>query len=130
MELPDGKPVDKTTMHVRRAVDGVSFTVDEGETVGIVGESGCGKTLVALSILGLIPPPGRIVSGRVLWRDEDLCRVSASRLEQVRGGEIGLVFQEPDAALNPVISVGRQLVEVLLRHRAIDRHDAEREAVR
>jgi peptide/nickel transport system ATP-binding protein/oligopeptide transport system ATP-binding protein len=115
---------------VLRVVDGVSFAVGERETVGIVGESGCGKTIVALSILGLVPPPGRVVSGRVSWRGEDLRAATAARMQQVRGGEIGLVFQEPDAALNPVIPVGRQLVEVLQAHRPLNRREAELEAIR
>jgi len=111
-------------------VNGVSFSIDERETVGIVGESGCGKTIVALSILGLIPPPGRVVSGRIEWRGEDLLAAPPKRMRRVRGGEIGLVFQEPDAALNPVMSVGEQLVEVLRLHRPLNRKEAEQEAVR
>jgi oligopeptide/dipeptide ABC transporter ATP-binding protein len=111
-------------------VNGVSFTIDERETVGIVGESGCGKTIVALSILGLIPPPGRIVSGRIEWRGEDLRAAAPERMRRIRGGEIGLVFQEPDSALNPVISIGEQLVEVLRLHRPLSRREAEQEAVR
>ena len=111
-------------------VNGVSFAIDAGETVGIVGESGCGKTIVALSILGLIPPPGRVVSGRIEWRGEDLLAAPPERMRRVRGGEIGLVFQEPDAALNPVMSVGEQLVEVLRLHRPLNRQEAEQEAVR
>jgi len=111
-------------------VNGVSFAIDERETVGIVGESGCGKTIVALSILGLIPPPGRMVAGRIVWQGVDLADVDATAMRRIRGGEIGLVFQEPDSALNPVMSVGRQLVEVLQLHRPLTRHEADREAVR
>ena len=113
-----------------RAVDGVSFDVEEGETVALVGESGCGKTIVALSILDLIPSPGRIVRGRVLFRYEDLGKMTRDKLRQIRGGEIGIVFQEPGAALNPVFPIGRQIAEVLEVHRGMSRHQAEREAVR
>ena len=113
-----------------RAVDGLSFEIDEGETVSLVGESGCGKTIVALSILDLVPSPGRVVDGRVLFRGKDLLRLPPEALRQVRGGEIGMVFQEPGAALNPVFPVGRQIAEVLELHRGMTRHDAEREAQR
>ncbi|MFQ5889654.1 MAG: ABC transporter ATP-binding protein [Gemmatimonadota bacterium] len=113
-----------------RAVDGVSFEIDEGETVALVGESGCGKTIVALSIIDLVPSPGRIVRGRVVFRRDDLRKVPAERLRQVRGGEIGMVFQEPGAALNPVFPIGRQIAEVLELHRGMTRQGAEREAVR
>lgn len=127
--------VDNLTTHffldegVLRAVDGVSFSLEEGETVGIVGESGCGKTIVAMSLLRLVQRPGRIIGGRVLYRGEDLLKADEPRLGAVRGGGIGLVFQEPGASLNPVIPVGRQLAEVLRRHRGLARHQAEREAV-
>lgn len=113
-----------------RAVDGVSFEIEERETVALVGESGCGKTIVALSIIDLIPPPGRVVRGRVLLHGEDLRTVTRERLRQVRGGDIGMVFQEPGAALNPVFTIGSQIVEVLREHRRLTRHDAEAEAVR
>jgi oligopeptide/dipeptide ABC transporter ATP-binding protein len=113
-----------------RAVDGVSFEIEECETVALVGESGCGKTIVALSIIDLVPPPGRVVRGRVLLHEEDLRTVTGERLRQVRGGDIGMVFQEPGAALNPVFTIGSQIVEVLREHRRMTRHDAEAEAVR
>ena len=113
-----------------RAVDDVSFQIEEGETVALVGESGCGKTIVALSILDLVPPPGRTVDGRVWFRGEDLRRAPPERLRRVRGGEIGMVFQEPEAALNPVYPVGKQIAEVLRVHRGLAREEAERTAVR
>lgn len=113
-----------------RAVDGVSFDVSTGETVAIVGESGCGKTIVALSLLRLVQLPGRIMRGEVRFNGEDLLTVSTERLRQVRGGEIGLVFQEPGASLNPVFTVGAQLVEVLRLHKRLSETDARREALR
>lgn len=113
-----------------RAVDGVTFEIGEGETVALVGESGCGKTIVALSILDLVPSPGRIVGGRILFRGTDLRRVTPETLRRVRGGEIGMVFQEPGAALNPVFPIGRQICEVLELHRGMTRHEADGEAIR
>lgn len=98
------------------AVDGVSFAVGAGETLGLVGESGSGKSLTALSILRLVPPPGRIVSGAVRFRGRDLLRVSEAELRAVRGAGIGLVFQEPAAALTPVFTIGSQIVETLVVH--------------
>ena len=112
-----------------RAVDGISFDLDEGETLGLVGESGCGKTIVALSILDLIPPPGRVVSGQVLFDGRDVPKMSSDDLRQVRGGGIGLVFQEPSAALNPVQTVGRQISDVLRLHHQISRQEAWKRAV-
>ncbi len=112
-----------------KAVDDVSFTIDRGESVALVGESGCGKTIVALSLLDLIASPGRVVSGEVLFEGEDLQQVSRERLRQVRGGGIGMVFQEPAAALNPVYTIGSQLVDVLLLHQRLSKDDARGEAV-
>lgn len=113
-----------------RAVDDVSFEIAEGETVALVGESGCGKTIVALSILDLVPPPGRVADGKVVFRGEDLRRLDRERLRRVRGAQIGMVFQEPGAALNPVYPVGTQIAEVLELHRGLSREAARREAVR
>ena len=97
-----------------RAVDGVSYTVDPGETVAIVGESGSGKSVGAMSILRLIPdPPGRITEGQILFGGRDLLGLSAEEMRAVRGGEIGMVFQEPMTSLNPVLTIGRQLTETL-----------------
>ena len=115
---------------ILRAVDDLSFTVEEQETVTLVGESGCGKTIVALSIMNLVSPPGRIVKGKVLFDGEDLLQISPERLRQIRGGAIGLVFQEPGAALNPVFTVGYQISEVLQLHRGLTKREAEAEAVR
>ncbi len=115
---------------VLKAVDDLSFTVEEQETVTLVGESGCGKTIVALSIMDLVQSPGRIVKGRVLFNGEDLLQVDPERLRQIRGGDIGLVFQEPGAALNPVFTIGHQIGEVLRIHRGVTKREAESEAIR
>jgi peptide/nickel transport system ATP-binding protein len=113
-----------------RAVDGVSFTVEEGSTVGIVGESGCGKSVTALSVMRLLPQPmGQLVGGSVLFRGRDLTQLPLEAMEQVRGNDIGMVFQEPMTALNPVHTIGRQLTEVMLLHRDVSADQATREAV-
>lgn len=114
---------------VLRAVDGVSFDVDRGEAVGLVGESGCGKTIVALSLLDLVPAPGRVEGGRVVFDGEDLPGMEGRRLREVRGGKIGFVFQEPGAALNPVFTVGHQIRETLETHLEWPRARAERETI-
>jgi oligopeptide/dipeptide ABC transporter ATP-binding protein len=102
---------------VVRAVDGVSWDVEEGETVALVGESGCGKSVSALSIMRLVAPPaGRIESGRVLFKGRDLLAISEPEMEHVRGREIAMVFQEPMTSLNPVLTIGRQLTEGLEIH--------------
>lgn len=115
---------------VLKAVDGISFQVNEKETVALVGESGCGKTIVALSLLNLIPWPGRVVGGSILFNGENLLRVNMERLRQIRGSDIGMIFQEPGAALNPVFTIGHQITEVLRQHRGLGKHEAKTEAVR
>ncbi len=105
---------------VVRAVDGVSFHVIPGETLAIVGESGCGKSVTALSILRLIPsPPGRIVSGEIRFAGRDLLRLSEAEMRQVRGNEISMIFQEPMTSLNPVLTIGRQIAETLTLHQGL-----------
>ncbi|MBI4958932.1 MAG: ABC transporter ATP-binding protein [Desulfovibrio sp.] len=106
------------------AVDEVSFTLDQGETLGLVGESGCGKTVLSLSILGLTPPPGRITGGRALFEGRDLAAMSQDELRAVRGAQIGMIFQEPMTSLNPVMRVGRQVAEPLLLHNNFSSHQA------
>jgi len=113
-----------------RAVDGLSFRVDEGTTLGLVGESGCGKSVAALSLLRLVPPPGRIVAGRILFKGRDLMSLKERDMRRVRGREIALVFQEPTTALNPVFTVGYQIAEGLIVHGMMGRKEALREAVR
>ena len=104
-------------------VDRVSFEIDAGETLGLVGESGCGKSVTALSIMGLLPKPaGRIVGGNIRFRDESLSAASVARLQQIRGNRIAMIFQEPMTALNPVQRVGRQLAEAYALARADRQH--------
>jgi oligopeptide transport system ATP-binding protein len=113
-----------------RAVDGISYTVEHGETVAIVGESGSGKSVGALSILRLIPdPPGRITGGEILFDGKDLRGLSEAEMREIRGRDIGMVFQEPMTSLNPVLSIARQITETLEQHQGADRATAERRAL-
>jgi peptide/nickel transport system ATP-binding protein len=113
-----------------RAVDDVSFTVNAGETLGIVGESGCGKSVTAQSIMRLLPQPmGQIVAGEIMFDGKDLARLSLELMRGIRGARIGMVFQEPMTALNPVHTVGRQLAEVLLLHKNLSHQEAIRQSV-
>jgi len=115
---------------VVRAVDGISYDVQEGETMGLVGESGCGKSVSALSILRLIPsPPGKIVGGEVWFDGQDLLKVGEEEIRHVRGNRIAMIFQEPMTSLNPVLTIGRQITEALELHLKMNRNAANRRAV-
>ncbi|MCB1647378.1 MAG: ABC transporter ATP-binding protein, partial [Pseudomonadales bacterium] len=109
---------------VVRAVDDVSFSINRGETLGIVGESGCGKSVTALSVMRLLPQPmGQIVGGKVMFEGRDLAQLPLSEMQKVRGAGIGMVFQEPMTALNPVHTIGRQLTEVINLHTDLSPRD-------
>ncbi len=113
-----------------RAVDDVSYDLEEGETLALVGESGCGKSVSALSIMQLVPdPPGRIVNGEVLFSDLDLVKLSEQQMRQVRGKDIAMIFQEPMTSLNPVLTIGRQLTEALELHLGMSSAEAQTRAV-
>ncbi|RKY01104.1 ABC transporter ATP-binding protein, partial [Candidatus Poribacteria bacterium] len=114
---------------VVRAVEGVSFSIDKGETLALVGESGCGKSVTALSIMRLVPPPGRIVSGEVIFDGRDLLKLSEREMRRVRGGEIAMVFQDPMTSLNPVYTVGDQMVEAIKLHRGVSDKEAKEIAI-
>jgi oligopeptide/dipeptide ABC transporter ATP-binding protein len=130
LEVRDLHTEFRTGAGVVPAVDGISYTVERGETVAIVGESGSGKTAGALSILRLIPdPPGRITRGQILFAGRDLLQLSDEGIRQVRGSDIGMIFQEPMTSLNPVLTIGRQITETLEQHRGADRAAAYRRAV-
>jgi oligopeptide/dipeptide ABC transporter ATP-binding protein len=118
-------PLSRGTVH---AVDGASFTVAPGEAMGLVGESGCGKSMTLRAILGLLPKPGQITDGEVLFNGENLVTARASRLRDVRGRHIGIIFQEPMTALNPVMRVGDQIAEGPLAHLGHSRTEARAEA--
>ena len=112
------------------AVDGVDLSIDAGETLGVVGESGCGKSVTAMSVLKLIPmPPGRIVAGQILWQGRDLVPMAADEMRRVRMKEIAIVFQEPMTSLNPVYTVGEQIGEALRLHEGLSRRAATARAV-
>jgi len=130
LEVKDLHTEFRTGAGVVRAVDGVSYTVDPGETVAIVGESGSGKSVSALSVMRLIPdPPGRVTGGEVWFAGRDLMTLSEEEMRRVRGSEIGMVFQEPMTSLNPVLTIGRQITETLEQHRGIDRAAADKRAM-
>ena len=113
-----------------RAVDGVSFELEAGRTLGLVGESGCGKSVTALSLMGLVPrPPGRIAGGEILFEGEDLLALAPERMRELRGDRIAMIFQEPMSSLNPAFTIGEQIAEVLLRHRKMERRAARKRAI-
>ena len=114
---------------VVRAVDGISYDLNEGEIIGIVGESGCGKTVSALSIMRLVAsPPGKIVGGEVIFDGQDLLKLSGAQMRRVRGNNISMIFQEPMTSLNPVLTVGRQLTETLQLHMGMNKPDSQKRA--
>ena len=107
-----------------RAVDGVSFHLDRGELLGLVGESGCGKSMTALSIMRLVAAPGKIVAGEILFAGNNLLQLSNAEMRDVRGNDIAMIFQDPMTSLNPVFTVGEQIAEALRLHRRLSRKDA------
>ena len=125
LEVRDLKTYFYTAEGVAPAVDGVSFLVERGETLGIVGESGCGKSVTSLSILGLIPtPPGKIVGGQILFEGHDLLKLSNREMRKVRGNQIAMIFQEPMTSLNPVFTIGSQIMEAILLHQQVSKNEA------
>jgi peptide/nickel transport system ATP-binding protein len=119
-----------TRQGIVKAVDGVDFAVASGETLAIVGESGCGKSMTALSLMRLIPdPPGRIVSGTIKLGGKDLLKISEEEMRKVRGNDISMIFQEPMTSLNPVMTIGKQISEALILHRDLDKKAAYKRAI-
>jgi oligopeptide/dipeptide ABC transporter ATP-binding protein len=130
LEVEDLRTHFFTREGVVRAVDGISFEVEKGKTLGIVGESGCGKSVTALSIMGLIPkPPAKIVSGSVLYEGRDLTKLSERQLEDVRGREIAMIFQDPMTSLNPTLTIGTQITETIRRHYDVSQAQANKKAI-
>ena len=120
----------KTKRGLLTAVDGVSLSVDPGETLGVVGESGCGKSVTALSILQLLPKPlARIAHGEIFFKGRDLVRVKRAEMSRIRGNEISMIFQEPMTSLNPVYTTGFQIMEPLRKHRGMGKTQARKEAI-
>lgn len=130
LEVTDLITAFDTEAGLVRAVDHVSFSVPKGKTLGIVGESGCGKSVTAMSVVQLLPQPaGRVLQGTVNFKGRDLTGVSSKEMRKIRGGEIGVIFQEPMTALNPVHRIGRQLSECLLLHKKISKKEAWEESI-
>ena len=130
LEIEDLRVEFRTQMGTVKAVDGISYTVAAGETVAIVGESGCGKSMSALSVLRLVPsPPGEITGGRILFEGRDLLNLDEEEIREVRGGKISMVFQEPMTSLNPVLSIGVQLTESMRTHLGLTRKQANARAL-
>ena len=118
-----------TRSGIVKSVDGVSFSIAEGELLGLVGESGCGKSITALSIMRLISPPGKIVNGSIKFKGEELTTATAERLREIRGNDIAMIFQDPMTSLNPVFTVGEQIAEALRLHRKLDKKQAWQAAI-
>jgi len=120
----------KTPDGIVHAVNGVSFNLMEGETLGVVGESGCGKSVTMLSLLRLIPsPPGKIVAGEAVFRGKDLLKMNAEEIRQIRGGQISMVFQDPMTSLNPVMNIGNQMAEPLMLHLNMTKEQARNRSI-
>src|SRR5690554_6851683 len=112
------------------AVDGISFDLERGGTLGIVGESGCGKSVTSLSIMGLIPsPPGKIVDGEIIFEGRDLTKLSEAEMRKIRGNDISMIFQEPMTSLNPVFTIGNQIMEAIMLHQRLDKKAAREKAI-
>src|SRR5205823_2438048 len=112
-----------------RAVDGVTLSVRPGEVLGLVGESGCGKSVTALAVMRLIPPPGRVVGGRIAFNGREVLALTEAEMRRLRGGQMAMVFQDPLSSLNPVLSVGFQVAEAIMAHRPVGRKEAWEQAV-
>jgi peptide/nickel transport system ATP-binding protein len=130
LEIDDLQTHFFTRKGLVRAVDGVSYTVGRGETLGVVGESGCGKSVTALSILRLVAdPPGRIVGGAIRFEGTDLLRLTEPQMQAIRGNDISMIFQEPMTSLNPVLTIGHQISETVMLHQGLSKRDALDRAV-
>jgi len=129
LEITDLKTHFPTRAGLVRAVDGVSFSLGRGELLGLVGESGCGKSITALSVMQLIAPPGKIAGGSIRFAGEELTTASPERLREIRGNDIAMIFQDPMTSLNPVYTVGEQIAEALRLHRKLDRKAAKEAAI-
>jgi len=130
LEVKDLRTEFQLPTGVLRAVRGVDLTVEAGETLALVGESGSGKSITAASIMRLVPPPGRIVSGSVLFKGKELLKLSEEEMREIRGNGIGMIFQDPMTSLNPVFTIGSQIAEGLRIHRGLKREVAEREVAK
>jgi oligopeptide/dipeptide ABC transporter ATP-binding protein len=124
LQIENLKTYYPTSMGVVKAVDDVSVKVDKGETLGLVGESGCGKSTLGFSILRLIPPPGKIVGGKIIFNGENLLEKSDEEMRMIRGKQIAMVFQDPMTSLNPLMKIGEHIVETIMTHESVSEDDA------
>ena len=129
LEVRDLHTYFRTRAGEVRAVDGVSFDVEVGEMLGIVGESGCGKSVTVLSIMGLVQAPGRVVQGSALFQGRDLVKLKGREMEDIRGRDIGMIFQDPMTSLNPTLTIGTQITETLRRHLDMNKKEARKRAI-
>ena len=130
LEVRDLRTYFRTRSGLARAVDGVSFALDRGQTLGLVGESGCGKSVTALSIMQLVPrPAGYIAGGEILLDGENVIEFSSRRKQEMRGDQIAMIFQEPMTSLNPVFTIGSQIVETIREHQGVDRREGKRRSI-
>ena len=130
LEVKNLKTYYSTDSGTAKAVDGVSFSLGRNCTLGIVGESGCGKSVTALSIMRLVPmPPGYFAGGEIFWQDQDLLKLSEAQMRKLRGDDIAMIFQEPMSSLNPVYTCGYQIIEQILLHREVSKKEAKKQAV-
>ena len=129
LEVRDLHTYFRTRAGEVRAVDGVSFDVEVGEMLGIVGESGCGKSVTVLSIMGLVQAPGRVVQGSALFQGRDLVKLKGREMENIRGRDIGMIFQDPMTSLNPTLTIGTQITETLRRHLDMNKKEARKRAI-
>jgi len=129
LEVRDLHTYFRTRAGEVKAVDGVSFDVEVGEMLGIVGESGCGKSVTVLSLMGLVQPPGRVVQGSAFFQGRDLVKLKGREMEDIRGHEIGMIFQDPMTSLNPTLTIGTQITETLRRHLDMNKKEARKRAI-
>lgn len=129
LDIQNLKTEFRTDFRTIKAVNGIDLQVRMGETVGVVGESGCGKSVTAMSIMGLVEPPGQIVGGKVLFKGEDLLGKNNAEMRKLRGDKISMIFQDPAATLNPVLTIGEQVAEMFRYHRGLNQDEAYKEAI-
>ena len=128
LDIRDLKTYFFTKKGLVKAVDGISLVLEKGQTLALVGESGCGKSITALSLLRLVPAPGRVVAGQIFFAGEDILLLPATEMRRIRGNRVAMVFQEPMTALNPVLKIGDQITEVLELHKGLTHQEATRQA--
>lgn len=129
LDVRDLKTYFFTDDGVVKAVDGMSFTIHKGEVLGLVGESGCGKSVASMSIMQLVDVPGKIVGGEIIFKGEDLVKKTPEQMRKIRGAEIGMIFQEPMTSLNPVYTVGDQIMEAILVHQDVSEEEAKKKTI-